>query len=517
MAKKRKGVVSTEHDHDRDLGHDPERRHGHDHDHDPEHGHARDHDHAHPDHAHPDPDKDKFTFVEDPIFDVSYKGDCQYEVKVTVPLANEAKQSVEMYTELKDEAELPGFRRGRAPIGLLQKKFGKAVKGQVAAKLVGAAFEKLVKDQKLKPSGYPDIEGLENEKERPADQPLSFTLKFDVAPRVELGKYRGIEVERPVVIVDEKDVKESIEELRDRHATFEALKTGKAKKGDQVIIDFKGTIGGEAFSGGSAENYPYILGSKRFFPEFEKALGGASSGDELSCEVVFPSDYFAKELQGKNADFTIKVNEIKRKKKPKVDEDFAKEAGFESVADMETKVCESLKADSEERSKSVAGSRAIEAVVEASKFEISPKVVEAVARQHLEESLRGLIRQGLPREEFQTKMAELETQAKESALRSIKGMVVLNEIGEAEGVEVTDEDFEKEAQTLSKSIGADAEMVAQYLKTGEQRGTHADRIYRSKSLAVIMDNAKITDKELTRDELDREAPAGESEGEDNDD
>jgi len=506
MAKKHKGAISTEHDHARDPGHTEEAHEHHEHDHD--HGHE---------HHHHDHDHDKFEFVEAPKFEINYKGECQYEVKVLVPLANESKQAEEMYTELQEEAELPGFRRGRAPVALLQKKFGKAVKGQVAAKLVGAAFDKLVKDEKLKPMGHPDIDGLENEKDRPADKPLEFTLKFDVAPRVELGKYRGIAVERPVVKVDDKDVKESIEELRERHATYEALKTGKAKKGDQVIIDFKGTIGGEAFNGGSAENYPYILGSKRFFPEFEKALNGAASGDELTCEVSFPADYFAKELQGKKADFTIKVNEVKRKKKPKVDEDFAKEAGFESVADMEAKAREALDAHSAERSKSIAESRALEAVVEASKFEISPKLVDSVAREHLQQSLQRLIQQGLPREEFQEKMAALEVESKEAAARSIKSMVVLNEIGEAEGVDVTDEDFEKEAQTISKSMGADVEMVAQYLKSGEQRSTYVDRIYRGKALAVIMDNAKITDKELTRDELDKEAGAEESEGEDDND
>ncbi len=511
MAKKQKGVVSTEHDHERDAEHS-EQAHDHTHDHDHDHGHDHGHEHHHHDHDH-----DHFEFVEAPKFKIDYKGECQYEVKVVVPIANESKQSEEMYTELQEEAELPGFRRGRAPVALLQKKFGKAVKGQVAAKLVGAAFEKLVKDEKLKPMGHPDIEGLENEKERPADKPLEFTLKFDVAPRVELGKYRGIDVERPVVKVDDKDVKESIEELRDRHSTYEALKTGKAKKGDQVIIDFKGTIDGEAFNGGSAENYPYILGSKRFFPEFEKALAGAEAGADLEAKVAFPDDYFAKELQGKKADFTIKVNEIKRKKKPKVDEDFAKEAGFESVADMEAKAREALEAHSKERSKSIAESRGLEAVVEASKFEISPKLVDSVARQHLEQSLQRLIQQGLPREEFQEKMTALETESKESAVRSIKSMVVLNEIGEAEGVDVTDADFEKEAQTISKSMGADAEMVAQYLKSGEQRSTYVDRIYRGKALAVIMDNAKITDKELTRDELDKEAGAEESEGDDDND
>lgn len=496
MAKKKigQGATATE-DH-----------HHHDHDHD----HDRDHDHHHHDH-----DDEKFKFVEDPVFDVNYKGECQYEVKVTIPIANERKKAEEMYTELQEGAELPGFRKGRAPVKLIERKFSKAVKSEVAAKLVSAAYEKLIEDQKLKPYGYPDVDGMEDNKDRPADQPIEFTLKFEVAPRVELGKYRGVEIERPVVSVDEKDVKEAVEELRDRQATYEPTKkNAKAKAGDQVIIDFKGAVNGEVFQGGSAENYPYILGSKRFFPEFEEALKGASPESEQTCVVTFPDDYFSEDLRGKSADFTIKVNEVKRKKKPEVDDDFAKEAGFENVDDMHAKIKENLGKNSIERSRAIAEARGLDAVVETSTFELPPRLIAGVAQEHMQQALQRLIQQGLPREEFQKRMAGLETDTRESAINAVKRMVVLGEIGEAEGIEVTDEDLDKEAAQISSSMGADVEMVAQYLRQGENRSSFIDRLYRQKAVAIIMDNAKITDKELTRDELDKEAAAVEGDTED---
>lgn len=473
----------------------------HDHDHEDDHDH--DHDHG----------EEEFEFAEDPSFDVDYKGDCAYEVKVTVPVANEKKQAGEMFDELKSDTEIPGFRRGRAPLKLVENKFSKVVKGEVTAKLVGAAFQKLVKDEDLRPSGYPDIDGLEEEKERAADEPLTFTLKFDVAPRVELGKYRGIEVERPFVVVDDNDVKEAVNDMLDRQAVFEELPEGTAEEGDQAIIDFKGTSDGEEFSGGSAENYPYILGSKRFFPEFEEALAGCSPDSELSCNVTFPEDYFAEELRGKDAVFEIKVNEIKRKKAPELSKEFAEEAGFEGVEELEAKVREQLEGASKERSKSVAESRVLEGLVEASTFEISPKLIDAVAGQQQEQEARQLISMGLPREEFEKQLEALAEKCKESAVRNIKTMVVLNEIGDAEGIEVSEEDLDKEAETISKSIGAEVDMVAGYIKEEGQRNSYLDRIYRMKALAVIMDNATITDKELTRDELE-ESEAALAQGED---
>ncbi len=465
------------------------------------------HDHDH------DDGEEEFEFAEDPIFEIDYKGDCAYEVKVTVPVANEKKQAGEMFEELKSDAEIPGFRRGRAPLKLVENKFSKVVKGEVTAKLVGAAFQKLVKDEDLKPAGFPDIDGLDEEKERASDEPLTFTLKFDVSPRVELGKYRGIGVERPFVVVDDEDVNDAVNDMLDRQAVFEELKEGTAEEGDQVIIDFQGTSDGEEFSGGSAENYPYILGSRRFFPEFEEVLEGCSPDSELNCKVTFPEDYFAKELRGKNAEFEIKVNEIKRKKAPELSKEFAEEAGYEDVEDLKTKVRERLEEASKERSKSLAESRAIKGLVEASTFEISPKLIDAVAGQQQEQEVRQLISMGLPREEFEKELEILVEESEESAARNIKTMVVLNEIGDAEGIEVSEEDLDEEAESISKSIGAEVEMVAGYIKEEGQRDSFLGRIYRMKALAVIMENATITDKELTHEELE-ESEGASAQGED---
>lgn len=200
----------------------------------------------------------EFEFVEEPVFDVEYKGDCCYEVKVTVSPPNEVKLSADLFEELRKDAEVPGFRRGRAPRKLIERKFGKAVRGDVELKLVNAAFQRLIKDKTLSPLGPPDVEGLEKEREaeRKPGEPLAFTLKFEVRPRVELGKYRGIEVERPVFKVEDKDIDEAIANIRSRFGVYETVEDGEARDGDQAVIDFKGAIAGEEFPGGAANDYP---------------------------------------------------------------------------------------------------------------------------------------------------------------------------------------------------------------------------------------------------------------------
>jgi trigger factor len=207
---------------------------------------------------------------------------------------------------------------------------------------------------------------------------------------------------------------------------------------------------------------------------------------------------------------------VKRKKKPEVNDDLAKEAGFENVEDMRAKITENLGKNSADRSRAIAEARGLDAVVDESKFEIPPKLIDAVAQEHMQAALQRLVQQGLPREEFQKRMADLEPETRESAIRAIKRMVVLGEIGEAEGIEVTDEDLDKEAAEISTSMGADVEMVAQYLRQGENRSSFIDRLYRRKAVAVIMDNAKITDKELTREALEKQAAEVEGETDDAD-
>ena len=461
-------------------------------------GHSDEHEH---DHEHED--EDEVKFVEDPVFNIDYKGDCAYEVKVSVPAANKQKQADEMYDELRHEAEVPGFRRGKVPRRIVEKRFAKVVRSEVDAKLVSAAFRKLIKDEDFNPIRFPDIEGLEDDKERKEDEALEFTLKFEVAPRVELGKYRGVKVERPVVTVDDSDVNEALEEMRTRYSTFETLEKGKAAEGDQVVIDFKGLIDGEQFPGGAAENYPYILGTKRFFPEFEKKLLGSKVGDELTCKVTLPKDSPNEDLRGKKATFTIHVKELKRRNLPELNDDFAKQVGAENVEALRERIVNQLRENSLQTSERIARSRALEAVVKKSKYEIPKALIEDVARSHYEEEIRRLIQMRVPVDQIESRMEDIKKQSDESAIDEIKRTVTLSEISSAEGIEVTDADFESEATTIAQQTGVDSDTVSRYMsEEADRRSMYEGRIIRGKAMDVIMEHAKVTDKEVPKDEIE---------------
>lgn len=444
---------------------------------------------------------DEFEFVEAPVFEIDYKGECAYEVKVSIAPSNAKKQSEVMFEELKDAAEIPGFRPGKAPLNLLHKKFGKAVHTEATQKLIEAAFRELIKKEDLKPVDFPDIDGLEAATERKSDAPLEITMKFEVAPRCELGKYRGIALERPVLEITDKQVDSAIDDIRERMAVYETTKKAAAE-GDQVIIDFTGTIDGEAFSGGSAENYTYILGSGRFFSEFETALKGAKGGETKSCTVTFPEDYHGKDVAGKEATFEITVNEVKRKTMPKVDEEFAKDANFDSVEAMRTSIREQLQQGADEQSRNVLERRAIEKVVEDSSFEIAPSLIESSAKEYLQQEIRRLASSRVNPAEIEGRIAELEKQAHETAVSQIKAFVVIGEIREAEGIEVTDEDFEKEAAEIQSRTGMDMSVVTRFLQQDDQRSDYEGRIARQKAVNVVIENATVTDKKVSQDELD---------------
>lgn len=443
-------------------------------------------------------------FVEDPSFEIDYKGDCAYEVQVSIPVANEKKQSDELLDELKGEAEVPGFRKGRAPRKLIERKFSKFVRNEVEGKLVSAAFQKLLKDHDLHPIHLPDVEGLDAEKERGEDEPVTCTFKFEVASRVELGEYKGLEVDRPVLKLAKKDVDKQIEQIRERHALYEPLsKNGKAKESDQVIIDFKGVVDGEAFQGGSADNYPYILGTKRFFPEFEEVLEGAKAGEELTCQVTFPDDYFNADLREKTADFTITIKEIKRRKLPDLDDEFAKQAGYESLEDLRTKVEEQMREGASSESDRVAEQHAIQQVIEKSTYEIPKSLIEKAKEDYLHQEIHRLQNMRVPMSAIEERLEEMREQSREAAINDIKRLVALNKIADVENIEATEADFEKEMESAAQRLGVDINVLGDYLgEDEERRNSYEDRIVRNKAIQVIMDNAKVTDKEVTREELE---------------
>jgi trigger factor len=467
--------------------------------------HDHDHDHANCDHDHGHHHHDEeFQFVEEPTFEVDYKGACAYEVKVSIGAANERKKADEVFEELRHEAVVPGFRKGKAPRVLLERRFAKTVRNDVTESLIGAAFRKLIKEQDLRPIHTPDIDGLEALQGRAADAPLEVTLKFEVAPKCELGKYRGIAIERPVLKIQDKDIDEAIDTLRGRFATFETV-DGAAEDGDQIIIDFNGTVGGNPIPGGSAENYPYVLGSGRFFEQFEAALRGAKAGQEVTADVPFPEDHGSKDLAGKTVNFVIKVHEVKRKALPALNEEFATLAGHASLAELREKVASDLREGAMEQSQQIAESRAMQQVVEGSTFELPKSLVASAANEYFNQELRRLAAMRVPPAEVDAQIEQLRQDALENATREIKVFTAINEIGEAEGITVTEADFEREAENIGKRTGMDVAVAQRYLAQSEQRGEYEGRIFRSKAIAVVLEHATITDQEVERDALEQEA------------
>ena len=446
----------------------------------------------------------EFSFVEDPDFDVNYKGDCAYEVKVVIPVANEEKQTVEVFEELSREAELPGFRKGRAPKRLVEKKFRKHVKQEVKEKLLNAAFRKLVKDKDLNPIGALDIDGLDKDDDRQGGAPLTFTLKFEVGPRVELGKYRGLDVERPVLKVEEKDVEETIANIRQRFSLYEPLKEGKAEEGDQVVIDFTGAVDGQEFPGSKAQNYPYIIGTKRFFKEFEEALRGCETGQELSCDVTLPEDYGNAALRGKQAVFSIKVHEIKRRAIPESNDEFARQAGYENLDDLRAKITGQLRQNAMAQSDRIAKTRLVGKVVETSTFEFPKTALKSMFEEAYEEELKRLRRARTPEAELREREGEIRNRVETKLKESLRPYLALNEIAEAEGLEATEEDFEKEAADLGERFGVSAEAVVDVINAEGRRGAYEARILREKALDVLLGHAVIADKDASLEDLKKE-------------
>jgi len=463
--------------------------------------HDHDHDHEHGHHGHHHEKEEPFKFEQDPVYDVDYKGDCAYEVKVTVPAANLKKQSGEMLKQLQEEAMIPGFRKGKAPIKLVQNKFNKAVRTDAVDKLVDESFHKLVKDKDLKPIGAPTADGLEDKTALKEDEDLVFSLSFEVSPRCELGTYRGIEVERPIVKINESDVDEVIGRMRERLAMYETVEAA-AEDGDQVLIDFEGKIDGAAFQGNSAENYPYIMGSARFLSEFEAALLGKSAGETAQADVTFPADWRNAELAGKTANFEIKINEVKRRALPEINDDFARQAGQESLEAWRKSLGEQLRADTAEQSDSHARNDAMDKIIANSTFEIPKTLLDSMAHSAFEAAIERMRRQRIV-VESEEQVKELQESSRADALREIKEFVILREISEAEGIEVAEADFEEHAASLATSAGVDKEIALGYLLGEEQRGRTETDILHKKVFDVILEHATIVEKELKD-----EAPAG---------
>lgn len=367
----------------------------------------------------------------------------------------------------------PGFRKGKLPRAVFNKMYGEEALYQDAVDAVlPAAYTKAIDELKVSPLAMPDIDVKEISKENG----VSFEAVVTVKPNVELGEYKHLGIKKEEVEVTDADVEERLERLLSNQAEWQ-IKEGEAKKGDIVVIDFKGFIGDEAFEGGEAKGYELELGSGSFTPGFEDQLEGKVAPVDTEVNVTFPENYQVADLAGKEAKFEVTIHDVKEKVLPELTDEFVKEFSKEAastVAEYKEKLRGEIKVQKEEAAAKAYSDKVISTAVENAKLTVPTKLIDQEVNSMFEQFAGNLSRQGLSfelYEQFTGKGAdELKAEMRSDAENKIKTSFVLGEIAEVEKVEVTDADIDAEVKELATMYNMTEEGVRTRISVEDLRG-----------------------------------------------
>ena len=384
-----------------------------------------------------------------------------------------AKGLDEAFKRAVKRVNAPGFRKGKLPRAVFNKMYGEEALFQDAVDFVlPAAYTKAIDELEVSPLAMPDIDVKEISKE----EGVKFEAVVTVKPNVELGEYKNLGLEKESVEVTDADVEERLDSLLSRQAEWQ-IKEGESKKGDIVVIDFKGFIGDEAFEGGEAKGYELELGSGSFIPGFEEQLEGKVAPVDTEVNVTFPENYQVADLAGKAARFEVTVHDVKEKVLPELTDEFVKEFSKEAastVAEYKEKLKEEIKLEKENLAEKSYSDKVISTAVENAKVSVPEKLVEQEVNSMFEQFTGNLSRQGLSfdlYEQFTGKgEADLKAEMKSDAENKIKTSFVLGEIAEVEKVEVTEADIDAEVKELATMYNMTEEGIKQRISVEDLRG-----------------------------------------------
>ena len=367
------------------------------------------------------------------------------------------------FNKVKKSLNVPGFRKGRVPRQIFNKMYGEEALYQDALNaLLPEAYANAVSESKIKPVSQPEINVESMEK----DSTWVLSAKVTVEPEVELGEYKGLEVMKHSTDVSDKEVADELERRRQQQAELVLKEDEPAAEGDTVVIDFEGKVDGKPFDGGKAENYSLELGSKTFIPGFEDQLVGHKAGDEVEVKVTFPDDYQAKDLQGKDAVFEVKIHEVKQKELPELDDDFAKDIDddVDTLEELKAKVKDEIKEQKEAAAKNAVQEEAISKAVENAKIgDIPEAMIEDDVQRQMDQYFSGMQQQGInPDMYFKltgTSEEDLRKQFREGSEERVKTNLVLEAIVEKENIEVSEDEINDEIKDLATQYGMDEKAV----------------------------------------------------------
>ncbi|NMB41874.1 MAG: trigger factor [Firmicutes bacterium] len=439
------------------------------------------------------------------------------EIEVPAAEVNEALDKA--YRKTVHTFDVPGFRKGKVPRMVLERRFGPEIFYSDALEiLVDPAYSKAVKECELEPIDRPEMELVQMEK----NKPLIFKITVDVKPEVELGEYKGVTVKQAKGEITEEDVDYYLDSLLKQHGRLVVVEEGELQDEDTAIIDFKGSINGEPFEGGEAENHSLQIGSGTFIPGFEEQLIGARKGEQKEIKVTFPEDYTDQKLAGKEAVFNVEIKEVKRTQYPELNDDFVQELTeeFSTLEEFREDVENKLKENLYDREKMALESEIIEKVAEEAKVEVPEVLIERELDSMLGELDYYLRMQGLSLEQYgnivEGGLEKLKEERKEEATKRAKANLALDAIIKKEAIEASPEEIDEKITEIIKGQDADFAEVKEQFKMQGRLDIMEHEIRYRKAIDMLVENANIVEVEEADLEEEKSAVEADTEGDDPD-
>ena len=427
--------------------------------------------------------------------------------KVRVPASELQAKLDRRIEEIRPQMKLKGFRPGKVPAAHVKKMFGKSIMSELIEGMMGENNQKALQEAQVRPASQPDVH-LEGDIEPvlAGEADLAYHMHVDVMPEFEPADIKTLKIERPVSAVTEADLEEALKELADQNKQFEARgKTAKAREGDAVVIDFVGKIDGEPFEGGAAEAQAVVIGAGRSIPGFEEQLVGVKAGDEKALNVTFPDEYQAAHLKGKPAVFDVKVHEVRAPKAAAIDEDFAKGFGLESLQQLRDMMKRQLEGQRNSASRQRAKRALLDALDETHSFDLPPKMVEQEFGQIWAQLEQEKAAGNLDEEDKGKTDEELKADYRRIAERRVRLGLVLAEIGRHADIQITEQEVQRAVIAEARRFpGQEKEVVEFFQKNPGAMAQVRAPIYEEKVVDHILEVAKVTDKEVSTEDLFRD-------------
>ena len=433
------------------------------------------------------------------------------KLKITVPAEQLEKAIEKAYQKNKNKIQIPGFRKGKAPRKMIEQMYGKGVFYEDAANdLIEEEYPKAVEEcgEDVVSSPKIDVEELE------AGKDFVFTAEVALKPPVKLGKYKGIEVEKMDLDVTDDEVDAEIDKQRNMNARSIDVTDRAVKDGDTVSLDFEGFVDGVAFDGGKGTDYPLTIGSGAFIPGFEEQLVGFEIGQEGEVNVKFPEDYQAENLAGKDATFKCKVNSIRAKELPELNDEFASDAGFDTVAEYKEDVKKKLEEKRAADEKAKREDAVVRAAIEDADMELPEAMIETQQRQMVNEFAQRLQMQGMNMDQYLQytggSIDQMLAQVKPQAIERIKSRLVLEAVAEAEKIEVSDADVDAEIESMAHQYKMEVEKLKDLMSDAEKKQIKSDLAVQ-KAADFLVENAKEGAKKAAKKTAAKKAAAEDGE------